>query len=326
MSEVKLPRSVQKQVRAADALLAQAVAADAAAQPTVSVEALGLALPAAEPVVIPPVIAPVLVETPPVPAPAPDMASQLAASEQRFRTLQGMMNKDVGTLRSQVSESMAAITQLTKQLEAAQTAQPNPVDPKDMDTFGAELVDMVRRQSSVEIKREISAATAEFSSRLGALEQQLQGTSQSVAVNAEHQFYAAVTAQVPDWRTLNAQESFLVWLGEMDPVYGLPRQAALDHAVKEGSVNQVVAIFNAFKKTAVVPAPSPASELQSQVEPARSGGSQAPAPAAVQYVSEKDIIAFYESVRRGAYRGKESEMQQIETNINVAIAEGRVRF
>lgn len=326
MSEVKLPRSVQKQMRAADALLAQAVAADAALQSTVPVEALGLAPPVVEPVVAPPVIEPGFVETPPVQAPTPDMAAQLAASEQRFRTLQGMMKSEVGTLRGQVSESMTAITQLTEQLKATQTAQPNLPDPKDMDTFGAELVDMVRRQASVEIKQAISGVTAEISARLGALEQQLQGTSQSVAVNAEQQFYAAVTAQVPDWRALNAQESFLAWLGETDPVYGMPRQAALDHAVKEGAVSQVVAIFNAFKKTVAKPAPSPANELQSQVEPSRSGSAQAPAPAAKQYVSEKDIVAFYDQQRRGVYRGREAEMQQIEANINTAIAEGRVRF
>jgi hypothetical protein len=42
-------------------------------------------------------------------------------------------------------------------------------------------------------------------------------------------------------------------------------------------------------------------------------------------LTEKQITDFYNDVARGRYRGREAEQQRIETEINNAISEGRVR-
>ena len=328
MSEVKLPRSVRNQIQAAEKIEQQMAASVDNAPVTVSVEALGTAV--TEPAVQAPAVPEPTVIEPSVPV-TPQTQDALALAEQRYRTLQGMMQADVGTLRAQVkaatdrNEALTlAVSKLTEQIKSA-PASTAAMDPKDVEAFGADLVDMVRRQSSAEIEQAVQATMAGILSRLDGLEQTVQVTGQSVAVNAEQQFYSAVTARVPDWRAVNADQRFLEWLGEVDSVYGIPRQAALDNAVNQGSVDRTAAIFEAFKKAAA-PAPAQANSLQSQVAPARSGGSNAPsAPAAPQLVSEKDIVRFYNDMRLGRFRGKEAEAAQIEGNINQAVAEGRVR-
>jgi hypothetical protein len=44
-----------------------------------------------------------------------------------------------------------------------------------------------------------------------------------------------------------------------------------------------------------------------------------------QILTQQQIVEFYNSVRRGEYRGREAERVQAEAEVNLAIAEGRVR-
>lgn len=327
MSEPRLPRSIRNQIQAAEQIQAEITAAQAqqAEQVLTPVEALN---PEPEPSETPTAITPATVETPVPPAKPSD---ELALAEQRYRTLQGMVEHDLGTLRQQVKqgnqrgdELAATVERLKKELQEPRP-QSQVMDPKDVEAFGADLVDMVRRQASAEIAAAVQAEVSAVVARLEGLESKLHETGQSVAVNAEHQFYVAVTAQVPDWRVVNADQRFLTWLGEVDPVYGVPRQVALDNAVNKGSVDHTAAIFNAFKST-LATAPVPANDLRSQTSPSRSGNSSAPAAAAqIQIVSQKDISDFYSDVSKRRYVGREAEMNRIEANINQAIAEGRVR-
>lgn len=237
-----------------------------------------------------------------------------------------MMSSEMNQLRSQARDAVAAVEELKQQL-AAKGAQPQSQaqDPKDVEAFGADLVEMVRRQASAEIQEAVRTHVSGIVSRLEKLEATLEVTGQNVAVTAEQQFFESLTRRVPDWRTVNADQRFLQWLGEADGVYGVPRQVALDNAVGRANVEHAAAIFEAFKKT-VTPAPAPANALNEQVQPARSG-SAAPAVEApqAQTVSSADITKFYNDVRRGVYRGREAELEQIEAQINMAIAEGRVR-
>lgn len=326
MSEVRLPRAIRAEQQQAEAIQAQ-MNGPTQAENLVPVEEL------AEPAPTPAPAAPT-----PAPAVAQTTAPQSDDWEQKYRTLQGMfraeLNRQVeGHLqqsRQRESELLTAVQQLQQDIRqirekpAAAAAAP---DPKDVEAFGAELVEMVNRNAASQIAGAVQQALAEVSARLERLEQQHQVTAKTAAMSAEQAFYADLTARVPDWKAVNVDPGFLTWLGQPDALTGDERQLALDRASASLNAERAAAVFLAYKAT-VTPAAQPvarASEVESQVAPSRSGASAAPADTTPRLVSQQEVVKFYDDVRRGVYRGREQEQQQIEAAINKAIAEGRIR-
>lgn len=321
MSEVKLPRGIRNQVAAAEAIERQMAAAPQAPA-TVPVDQL--VAPPADTTAQPPVT-----ETPPANPPAPVQAPVDEALEQKYRTLQGKYNAEVPrlvqttrNLEQQLQTAQAELQRLKQEPPKPQASVP---DPKDVEAFGAEMIEMVRRQASSEIEAAVRAHVGSFVQRLEALEAQFKSVNQDVAVTAEQQFLTSLTQLVPNWRQVNVDQKWLEWLGQVDPVYGEARQAALDRATQSMSAERTAAIFNSFLATVAQPVVPPASELSNLVAPTRTGASQPPAPApGPQYISVKDVEAFYRDVRMGKYNGREDVMRVMEANINRAIAENRV--
>lgn len=314
-----LPRHIQQQVEAAEALIAQATAPVAPEAPSAPAPA-ELEAPQQEP----PTQA--AAPAPAAPAPAPQ-----DTWEQRYRSLQGVFNKEVPALQQQTKDLSAQLQQAQQALEKlsaqpAQEAKP-VVDPKDADAFGADLVEMVQRVTQGvlgSLAARMDQTVKAFDARLVAVERSLDSTSKSVAHTAEEVFFDRLRAAVPDWEAVNASAAFLDWLGEVDPVYGQPRQAGLDAAQAALNPDRAIAVFNAFKATT---APKPAAKpdaLSKQVTP-RSSSAAAPASTEKPTLTQLEITNFYADVARGRYRGRDAEALQIEQTINLAIAEGRVR-
>lgn len=319
-----LPRAVQQQVEAAEAILA------AANQPQ-EPQAKTAAEPATEQAVQtePPVQA-----TAPAPEPAQTPApSQEETWERRYKTLQGLFNAEMPKLQQQNKELSAKLNDAIarmEQLSAKTHKEPEPqtpvVDPRDAETFGSDLVEMVQRQTQQvlgSVAAKLDGVVSGFEARLANLEQTLKGTTQTVAMTAEEVFFNKLTSVVPDWEQVNANDNFLAWLADVDPVYGQTRQAALSLAQQNLDVARVAAVFNAFKSTLPKPNQSQ-SALAKQVSP-KSAASAPPAPTEKPVVTQAQIQAFYKDVATGKYRGRDAEVAQLEAAINDAIAEGRVR-
>lgn len=328
MSEVRLPKAVRREMEMA-AQLQQQLSNQPSDPNVVSVESLANPTPApAEP-------------SPEIPAAPsvqqPQSQPQADNWEHKFKTLQGMFKAELSNQvaaqlqqsRQREDELLRAVQQLQEQFRAVKEEKAQPaaqIDPKDVEAFGVELVEMVRRQASAEISGAVSKAVGELRERLEALERQTIGVSKTMAVTAEQAFYAELSRLVPDWSDVNGNQGFLSWLSEADPVYGEPRQVALDRASQSLNAERAAAVFKAFKAMSAAPVPnSRQSELESQVAPSRSGASAAPQDTAKPVITERDIVRFYDDMRRGVYRGREQEAAAIESGINLAIAEGRVR-
>lgn len=319
MSDVHLPKAIREQVAQAEALQQQMQAPPAGAE-TVSLEQLAAPQPSPAP----------------APEPQPEPTAQGENYEHKFKTLQGMfraeVNNQVAAQLQQSRQREAKLLESLQQLEqkvttlSTQQAKPAaPMDPKDVEAFGIELVEMVRRQASTEIASAVSTAVREITTRLDSLEQMSTRASSSAAMSAEQMFYFELGTLVPDWKAINGDAGFLTWLGEVDPVYGEQRQAALDRASSSMNAERAAAVFAAYKATLAKPTPKPTSELESQVAPGRSSGAPTNTQTQVQYVTQAQILKFYDDMRRGVYRGKQAEADAIEAAINLAIAESRVR-
>lgn len=313
-----LPAAVQRQLDNAEALLAQSQ------PPQPSLEIAGL--PAEE---VPP--APAV--APPPPAPTPPVEDTW---EKRYKTLQGLFNAEVPklqkanqTLNDQLQAAIARMDKLSQApapAPAPQAEPPRTLDPKDIEDFGKDLVEMVQRQiGSVtsDLVRKVDAIVADVDKRLSQLEQESTTTSQTVATTAEELFFGRLSDLVPDWEALNGDADFHAWLLEEDPVYGVPRQAALTGAQRKLDAPRAAKVFNAYK--ALIPQEPRVDPLDKQVSPRTTGASNPPVPQEKPVISQQAVEAFYRDVAQGKYRGREKQQQANEAAINAALAEGRIR-
>ena len=316
-----LPKAIQAQVEQAEATLA-AYAAPVEAQPVVP-----------EPVVES--ASQTEVQTS---AQTPQPASTQTASEEtwehKFRSLQGLFNQQVPMLQTQTKDLSRRLDQALGALESAKAAPQEPkeavrppVDPRDVENFGADLVDMVNRIAEHRfgsVAQSVDAKFSEVVGKLAEMEQRLAGTTQSVAVSSEQRFFDDLTRQVSNWEAINADPAFLAWLADSDPVYGVPRQQALDNARAQLDVTRIVNVFRAFAPTTKAAAPV-RNPVDRQVSPKAGASGQTQVVQPKSQFTQKQISDFYNDLARGKFRGRETEAAAIEQSVNRAIAEGRVR-
>jgi len=262
--------------------------------------------------------------------------------EQRYRTLQGMYNADTGRLRADNQQLNTRLSQL-EQLLSTLSSQPMPmaatsaaerlVTDKDVEEYG-DSIEVMRRVT----KEEVSTANR----RIAELEHMIRQMQTSVlprveqvaqrqAATAEQTFWSDLTTAVPQWRDINADQKFHSWLLEVDPLTGLTRQTYLEDAQRSLDVQRIASIFFAWQglsghSVAQPPRAAQATELGRQVSPGR-GRSSGGAPAASdngKTYSSKDIAKFFDDVRKGAYKGRETERDRIERDIFAAQRENRI--
>lgn len=329
-----LPAAVQRALDAADATLQSANAPQQVppTKPTVTLEELAQQ-PAANAAVSNMPEPPAITE-PQAPAPttAPAATVDDKSWEARYKTLQGLFNKqsqEVPALRQQVSDLTAKLQEAIDGLNAAAKAkQENPqpaktvVEPADVEAFGQDLVDMVARVTSRAVA-DLQATAANIVGRVEQLEERVNGATQVATATAEERFFDRVTALVPDWEELNTDERFLAWLAEADPLSGQPRHNALSHARQTLDANRAAAVFKLFKAT--LPQAPTSSPVEKQVSPRATQATPAPTATQKPVITQQQVNAFYADVRRGVYAGRPDEAARIERVINEALAEGRIR-
>jgi hypothetical protein len=317
-----LPRAIQAQIEQADQIVNEL---NGVAPPEGETPAPGTPEPqlTAAPEPIEP--------APPVTPPAPE-----ENWERKFHSLQGKYDAEVPRLSQQVrdmGQQLQALIAENTQLKAA----PAPAAPaakqevlvtdKDTEAFGSDLIDLADRIAKQNMavyeadRRAMAAEIKELKGMVGSVGQKQQMTTEQV-------FWRDLGSAVPDWEAINKDQAFIAWLGEVDPVYGMPRQAGVDNAFDRLDAPRMAAIFNAYKTLTGTARPpkTPSQELSSQVAPTRSRNTPAPtggdAPQGKVW-SQQEIADFYNAKRRGYMDDKEAA--RTEQEIESAVAEGRVR-
>ena len=278
--------------------------------------------------------------TPPPAETPPPAAPSAEQWEQRYRTLEGKYKAEVPRLHQTIRELTAKVDEIAARTTKPETPpQPEPakkskrVTEKDVETFGSDLLDVIKRQAE-----EIAAdALSDLQKKVGTLEQenaqlkqQVSGVSTSQAKSAQEVYFSKLSAKVPDWESVNESTGFLDWLGVVDPLSGVSRQTYLDHAFQNLDADRTAQLFQAYKQTQAPPPAPPApkpNEVQRQVAP---GKSKTPPGPTVSDANSKiwtaaEIDRFYSELRAGQYRSNPAEAARIESEIDTAVAAGRVR-
>ena len=257
--------------------------------------------------------------------------------EQRFRIMEGKFKAEVPRLHEQNRELSERLDQAILALEA-KTAEP-PVEKSklvtdaDVEKFGDDLVDMVRRAAREEFDTLAAKFAEQMDKRIGAVDQKVAVTEQRVVKTEKDKFWDAVTAQdaAPDFDVVNEDPRWFAFLDVRVPGSRLTRRALAEAAVKNLDAEALIEQVKAFKETIaapVAPVPptppaKPKQSLSAQVAPDSSNAS-APVVETGRIWSGQEYAQALD--HRNMQRISREEYEANVAEAEQALAEGRVRF
>jgi hypothetical protein len=258
--------------------------------------------------------------------------------EQKYKTLQGMYNKEVPRLSSEnrelgsrVSQLESLLGDLKKQETPVQEAPVEKLITKDdVEQYG-DSIDVMRRAAKEEVAGQLGrvAQLEKEIAELKGVVPQVQQVKQQQKTTSEKQFWDVLNREVPNWNEINSNPDFQSWLLEVDPLTGISRQTYLEDAQRKQDAGRVINFFNAFAKVSGIDnsardkSATQSAELQKQVAPKRGRAGQ-PVNNDAKTYSPKDIEKFFTDVRKGKYKGREDERARMERDIFAAQQEGRI--
>lgn len=310
-----LPKKIQQQAEAVAQLEEQMAAATQETEPT--------APPVEEP-------------TPPAepqgnsPAAEPQHAPPADDVAQKYRTLQGMYNsamQRLTNLSSEVEQLKGELLKARRVEEAPEAPDTSLISPKDVETYGEDLIDLASRIAQKEIAKSSRAYERQIAELTGRLNEQIGEVKTRQVASAEDLFFERLTRAKPDWEALQATSECQEWLGMRPPGVDATWNDILVAAAKKHDVQRVLEVFQTFEATRpkreAAPTPKTSNELQRQVAPSKSK--------AGSVSSDKRVYSFaeYEREMRNVASlqksGRYDEAQRLEKDLDAAFVEGRVR-
>lgn len=247
--------------------------------------------------------------------------------QQKYKTLKGMYDAEVPRLHSDIRELKSQMDKLQKAAEAPKP-ETKPakaeklVTDADVQAFGEDLIEVQRkvaREVAAEFRDELDAMKAENDK----LREQLTATGTQVS---EASFEQRLYRLVPDFQAVNADERWISWLNEVDPLLRAPRKSVAQQAFNQGDAEAVAHYIGMFKAS-IAPVEQPrdkAAELEKQIQPNRSAAAAPVSPTAKTYTDAQVQKMFLKSVELSA-KGQRDEALKLEAEIDAAYREGRVR-
>ena len=256
---------------------------------------------------------------------------------QKYLTLQGMFNSTVPKLQTDLKLANQQLLELRQSLEhrpAPTASSPKQyLTDKDLEDFDKDTIDVMKRAARQEAEEQFGGVIAQLQQQISSL----QSTVLPKVTQIEHQatlsredaFLRALDGIVPQWRQLNDDQHFLVWLDEIDQLSNTTRQKLLNDAVNELDAHRAARFFAAYlrpSETTIPPTPAYTSgasaQLEALVAPGKGRGG-APQPEKPP-ITRAFIAQFFRDVADGKYRSRPDEKAKIEADIFAAQREGRV--
>lgn len=243
-----------------------------------------------------------------------EMGAALEKSEQRFKTLQGMIrqkdaeNERLTALIAQFSEAPKA-----REPEPEPEPAPDPTIARDQEEFGEDFVGMATRAAE--------RLVAPLLARMEKWEATLKRLEASTARTEQKDFYTQLSERVSNWQEIDATEEFRAWLNSSPT-----RVDIVKRGMQKSDADAVAEIFELYIATHGTgqeePTPAPASEkLKEKVAPSKGRASTSPAADPEPKIWGRSEIAQVYANRR---HYPPEEFKSLEREISRAQIEGRV--
>lgn len=197
----------------------------------------------------------------------------LATLQSRLNSLEGKYNSEIARMGTALKTSQniiesqeAMIKSLQAGTGAVATEAPASnfakLNPDDYASYGSEMELMVSTVNKlVEENGRLTKAAAASpgtqgeNDRLAKVEQTVQNLGSTVQMSAKQTYYQALDNAIvgadhkPEWEAINHDARFATWLGQDEPLTGIPRKAILIKANQEMNAERVISIFTEFKRS-----------------------------------------------------------------------------
>lgn len=254
--------------------------------------------------------------------------------EQRFRVLEGKYRAELPRLHEQNRELSERLEQAIKSMET-RTQEPAPQDSKlvtdaDVEAYGADLVDMVRRASREEFDALSKKLVAELDKRFGQVAEKVAKTEERVVKSDTDKFWDEVYKAHADFDAVNADERWFTFLDARIPGTRLTRRATAEQALSTLDAASINELLTLFKESVAAPAPveepvKPKAKpnLNAQVPPSSSRASTPSEPAKHIWTGAEYAAALD---HRNLQRMSREDYERGVAEAEQALAEGRVQF
>ncbi len=268
--------------------------------------------------------------------------------ENRFKIMEGKYKSEIPRQQNQIRDLKQDLTnmrdvmaQMKQQAPAAPAsdAEQKPpagtpqrlLKPEEIADYGDELISVIQRGAQEVFNPEVAALREEISQ----LKKQLGGVSQTLTTSQRDSVLDVLTREVPDWKSLNEDEMFLHWLDQTDTFSGEPRQKLLDRAFESADAARVVAFFKGYlnesaalqppPQVSAPPARNPQTKLDDMVAPGKPKGQSGGAQKGDKRMwTQQQIAQFYQDVNKGKYKNQPDKQAALEHDIVAAGREGRI--
>jgi hypothetical protein len=198
--------------------------------------------------------------------------------------------------------------------------------------YGEDFLNVVGKKA----KEELAPLIKDYKRKIEELEERVKGVHGQMSVSTQEKMFTKMDEDLPQWRDLNRDETFLDWLALPDPYSGAIRHELLKSAFAGNDASRVLRFFKGFlaEEAAVAPAGAepdfestmvPKVPLQNLAAPGRAKTAAAGAPAEKPIFTRAQIAKFYADVAANKYRGRDAQKSTLEAQIFDAQREGRIR-
>jgi len=250
-------------------------------------------------------------EPEPTPEPSPDVW------EQRYKTLQGKYNTEIGRLQESL-RTLQAENEFLKgklaTLEEMVQSQPQPAPPAPSQEDPLAVI----KDTLPEVYDALIKYTSQFvrKDEIPNIEETVNSKVQPIVQTT---FKTTLTSLVPDWEILNTDQDFIDWLQRPAPYTDKTLHELMLEYFNQGDAHKVAQFFLDYKKEKQASSqPSPPS---TSVAPPRRQAAvsqpQSPRP-----IRRDEIVQFYRDSALGRYSPEQKA--QMEAEIMKAIRENRV--
>lgn len=250
--------------------------------------------------------------------------------EQAYKTLRGKYDAEVPRLHQQIRELNNALRELQTRLEEAEKrhkqeeqSSVSSVTEKDIEFYGAEMVDFIRRVSTEVVNKATDKLMKQMNERIDQLVNNISNVQQTVTQSAMERFWSTVRSLVPDWDVVDNDPK---WIEFLNSTPEFTTETYRDLAVKAIQAGDATKIANLVKiwrgNSASTETKSAASELKRQVSPSTTKA--AVTPTTQKIWTGKDYAYIFSRKAEQELDPKTLAAKQAEAQL--ALAEGRIQW